>query len=188
VPGLDRVQWILAVTTALAGMGFGTVITFISTFVKGANLGRVGVFFAAYTATAILTRAVGAGMSDSLGRRRVILPTLLGLAASIALLSTVQSVALLIVAGAFFGGSQGLSYPTLHALVVDLAPAAHLGRAQALFNGAFNLGVTSSSFVFGVVAERYGYRSMFLTASLAPLLAWAVFFVFGRATSPSASR
>jgi MFS family permease len=179
-PAVDRLQWVVAATMTLAGMGFGSVITFVPTFVRGAGLGRVGVFFAAYTATAILTRVVGAGLSDSLGRRRVILPTLLGLATSIAILSTARSVPVLIFAGAVFGCAQGISYPTLHAFIVDLAPEAHVGRAQALFNGAFNLGVTSSSFLFGVVAERWGYRSMFVAASLAPVLAWGLFFALAR--------
>ena len=68
---------------------------------------------------------------------------------------------MLFAAGALFGTAQGISYPTLHAFLVDLASEAQLGRSQALFNGAFNLGVTGSAFAFGVVAEHFGYRTMF---------------------------
>ncbi len=178
---ISRMEWVVAVTTMLSGMGFGTVITFVSVYVRGEGLGRVGFFFAAYTSTAILSRLVGAGLSDSLGRRRVILPTLLGLAASIALLSTVRNVPMLVVAGMMFGLAQGINYPTMHAFIVDLASDAHLGRAQALFNGAFNLGVTSSAFAFGTVAEHFGHRPMFALASLTPVAAWLVFLLFGRA-------
>lgn len=177
---IERMQWVVAATMTLAGMGFGCVITFIPTYVRGESLGRVGLFFAAYTASAILTRLVGPGLSDRVGRRRVILPTLVGLATSIFLLSLVRSWPMLMAVGALFGCSQGIGYPTLHAFVVDLAPQAHLGRSQALFNGAFNLGVTSSAFLFGLVAERFGYRSMFGVASLAPLLGWTLFYVLGR--------
>ena len=49
-----------------------------------------------------------------------------------------------------------------------MASEAQLGRTQALFNGAFNLGVTGSAFAFGVVAEHYGYRTMFSLAALTP--------------------
>ena len=60
--------------------------------------------------------------------------------------------------------------------LVDVATQAQLGRSQALFNGAFNLGVTSSAFAFGVVADRYGYRPMFVLASVTPLVACVLFY------------
>jgi MFS family permease len=174
---LRPAHWIVAGTMTFAGMGFGTVVTFMPTYVTVEGLGRVGIFFAAYTTTAILTRLVGAGLSDRLGRRRVIVPTLLALGLSIFWIAFVHSVPLLFAAGALFGTAQGISYPTLHALLVDLATEAQLGRSQALFNGAFNLGVTSSAFAFGAVAERYGYRPMFVLASLTPVAACALFYL-----------
>lgn len=192
LPGVDRVQhlatsasarrlqpvhWMVAGTMTLAGMGFGTVMTFMPTFVASEGFGRVAFFFGAYTTTAILTRLIGAGLSDTLGRRRVIMPTLLVLGLSIFWLAFVRTVPLLIAAGALFGTAQGISYPTLHAFLVDLASEAQLGRSQALFNGAFNLGVTSSAFAFGVVAEHFGHRSMFMVASLAPVAACAIFYL-----------
>ena len=64
----------------------------------------------------------------------------------------------------------------LHAFLVDLTPAAQLGRSQAVFNGSFNLGVLSSAFVFGQVADAVGQRPMFALASLMPLVATAILF------------
>ncbi|HSP99023.1 MAG TPA: MFS transporter [Candidatus Dormibacteraeota bacterium] len=174
---LQPIHWIIAVTMTLAGMGFGSVMTFIPTFVTTHNLGRVGYFFAAYTSTAILTRLVGAGASDRFGRQRVILPALLLLGVSIFWLARVEDLATLFAAGALFGTAQGISYPTLHAFLVDVATEAQLGRTQALFNGAFNLGVTGSAFAFGLVAEQWGYRVMFSFAALTPIAAAAVFLV-----------
>jgi predicted MFS family arabinose efflux permease len=184
---VSRAHWIIAATTMLAGMGFGTVITFIPTYVRGERLGRVGFFFLAYTVTAILTRIVGAGLSDSVGRRRVILPTLAALALSIFGLAFVRHPAALVAVGALFGSAQGISYPTLHAFLVDITDSPALGRAQALFNGAFNLGVTCSAFLFGAVAEHFGYRPMFALAALTPLAAWTVLYVGGLDDPPSLS-
>jgi len=178
----DRVQWIVAATMLLSGMGFGAVMTFTPTFIHGEGLGRVGVFFAAYTTTAIVTRFVGAGLSDTFGRRALIIPTLLILSGSVLTMAFVRGVPLLVCAGALFGAAQGISYPTLHAFLVDITAEAHLGRAQALFNGSFNFGVTSSAFVFGAVAEQLGYRPMFALASLAPVSACVVFYLYGAPT------
>jgi MFS family permease len=176
---VGRTQWVLIGTMTLSGMGFGTVVTFVPTFVRGAGLGRVGYFFAAYSAAAILTRVAGAGLSDSFGRRKVILPAQLALAGSILVLAFTYSVPMLVLMGLLFGSAQGVSYPTLHAFLVDLTEQAHLGRAQALFNGAFNLGVTSAGFLFGLIAELAGHRAMFAIASLTPALAWLLLYVAG---------
>ena len=50
-------------------------------------------------------------------------------------------------------------------------------RSQALFNGAFNLGVSGSAFAFGLVAEQWGYRTMFSIAALTPGAAAVLFLV-----------
>lgn len=176
---LERMHWVIGVTTMLVGMGFGTVVTFVAAYVHSEGLGRAGFFFAAYTTAAILVRIAGAGLSDRFGRRRVILPTMLAFGGAILALALAASVPVLMLAGALFGAAQGINYPTLHAQIVDLSRAANLGRAQALFNGAFNLGVTGSAFLFGIVAERYGYRLMFALAALLPLIGGAVFYAFG---------
>ena len=182
---LQPIHWITAATMTLAGAGFGSVMTFIPTFVTTHGLGRVAYFFAAYTSTAILTRLVGAGASDRFGRRRVILPALVLLGISIFWLGRVEDLITLFAAGALFGTAQGISYPTLHAFLVDMASEAQMGRTQALFNGAFNLGVTGSAFAFGIIAERYGYRTMFSLSALTPIAAAAVFLI---GTQPRISR
>lgn len=105
----------------------------------------------------------------------MIAPALVALGLSILGLAFVHGVPVLCAAGALFGTAQGISYPTLHAFLVDLASDAQLGRAQALFNGSFNLGVTVSAFLFGLIAEHFGHRSMFAVASLTPVAACVVF-------------
>jgi MFS family permease len=172
---IDRLQWVLGGTMACCGLAFGAVVTFIPTFVQATGLGRVGVFFGTYTAAAVLTRVVGGGLSDAVGRRAVVLPTLLMLAAAVLLLAFVRSVGMLMTAAALFGLAQGLSYPTLNAFAVDLSAEAHLGRTQALFNGTFNVGVTASAFAFGAVAARFGHRPMFAVAAVPVLIGWALF-------------
>ena len=116
----------------------------------------------------------------------MILPSLLLLGVSIFCLARVESLAALFAAGALFGTAQGISYPTLHAFLVDMASEAQLGRTQALFNGAFNLGVTGSAFAFGIVAEHFGYRVMFSIAAIAPIAAAAVFAIGTRGLRGSA--
>jgi predicted MFS family arabinose efflux permease len=164
-------------TVACCGAAFGSVITFVPTFVRDANLGPVSTFFLCYTATAILTR-IGAGdLGDTLGRRAVIRPALALLATSIAALAWVRSTLALAAAGLLFGAAQGLVYPTLNAFTVDQAEEGQLGRTQSLYNGAFNLGVTLGAFAFGPVVHVFGHRRMFLCAAAVAGVALAIFSV-----------
>jgi len=106
-----------------------------------------------------------------------------GFASAILALAAVQNVWMLVFAGLLFGAAQGMSYPTLQAFLIDVTPGNQLGRSQAYFNGAFNLGVMSSAFLFGVVADAIGQRFMFCVAAVTPVLAALVF----HAGSPGAA-
>ncbi len=161
---------------AMAGIAFGTVVTFMPTFVQyDAQLGTVSTFFLSYTAAAIATRFGASGLGDTFGHRRVIVPALGFLAISIASLAAVHSVAMLGAVGVVFGTAQGIVYPTLNAFAIEHAPPGQLGRLQTLFNGSFNLGVTSGSFALGSVADAYGHRAAFVCAGAIAAIAMALF-------------
>jgi MFS family permease len=162
-------------TVTCCGIAFGAVITYVPTFVQDAGLGSVSTFFLSYTAAAVLTRVGAGGLGDSLGRRPVIVPALVLLAASVALLAAVRSAPALAGAGILFGTAQGFVYPTLNAFTIDMADVSQLGRVQTLYNGAFNLGTTAGSMALGTVVQDFGHRAMFLCASAVAGVALVVF-------------
>jgi MFS family permease len=168
------------VTVVCCGVVFGGVITYVPTFVHDARLGPVATFFGAYTAAAVLTRVTAGGLSDSLGRRTVIVPALGLLAVSVMCLAAVQSAAALAGAAVLFGMAQGFVYPTLNAFTIDEAAADQLGRVQTLYNGAFNLGTTGGTLALGALVEVRGHRPMFVFAAAVAALALAVFVLPGR--------
>jgi predicted MFS family arabinose efflux permease len=96
------------------------------------------------------------------------------------LLAAVRSALALAGAGVLFGTAQGFVYPTLNAFTIDQAEPGQLGRAQTLYNGAFNLGVTAGSMGFGPVVEHAGHRVMFVCAGATAAAALAVFVVGAR--------
>ncbi len=161
----EPVLWLAAATMTACGMGFGTVLTFVPTFVQVTGIPRVAPFFLSYSLAAIGVRFLLGGVSDRIGRRPVLFPAMAVLAVSIAALGTVGSIPALIVVGLAFGAGQGMVYPTANALMVDLSHAGNLGRVQTLFSGSFSVGVAISAFVFGGIIERFGYPAAFTTAA-----------------------
>jgi MFS family permease len=161
----EPLVWMSAATMVACGMGFGAVLTFVPTFLHSIGITRVAPFFIAYTIAAVGVRIVLGGLSDRVGRRRVLLPSMSLLAVAIFLLSQVHGVPALMVVGLLFGAGQGMTYPTANALMVDLSHAGNRGRVQTLFAGSFSVGVAASAFVFGAVIEGFGYPVMFSVAA-----------------------
>lgn len=157
--------WLGAATMIACGMGFGAVLTFVPTFVHAIGLERVAPFFVSYTAAAVGVRIVLGGLSDRVGRHRVLLPSIALLASAVFALGWVHSMWALVAIGVLFGAGQGMVYPTANALMVDLSNPGNLGRVQTLFSGSFSVGVAASAFVFGGVIERFGYRAAFAGAA-----------------------
>jgi predicted MFS family arabinose efflux permease len=58
----------------------------------------------------------------------------------------------------------------MNALFVEGAPVPSRGRAMALFNLAFNVGITIAAFAAGEIAERFGYSAMWLAMGAAGAL------------------
>jgi len=157
--------WLGAAMMAACGMGFGAVLTFVPTFVHAIALEQVAPFFISYTAAAVAVRLAFGGLSDRIGRRRVLLPSIVILAISVLVLGWVHSIVALVGVGLLFGAGQGMVYPTANALMVDLSRPENLGRVQTLFSGSFSVGVAASAFIFGGVIERFGYPVTFAVAA-----------------------
>jgi MFS family permease len=153
--------WLGAAMMVACGLGFGAVLTFVPTFVHAIALEQVAPFFISYTAAAVAVRLAFGGLSDRVGRRRVLLPSIVILAVSVLALGWVHSVVALVGVGLLFGAGQGMVYPTANALMVDLSRPENLGRVQTLFSGSFSVGVAASAFIFGSVIERFGYPATF---------------------------
>lgn len=171
-----RLRWTgelaaLLAAVACCGVAFGTVVTFMPTFVHDAGLGPVATFFLSYTGAAIGVRIVAGRLGDRLGYRRVAQPAILGLAAAIASLAMVHSVPVLAAVGVAFGAMQGLVFPTLNAFAIQHAEPTQLGRLQTFFNGTFNLGVTGGAMALGSVVDGWGHRAAFVAAGAIAVLA-----------------
>jgi MFS family permease len=171
-------------TMALAvafGLGLGVVFTFVPTFARSLGVARVAPFALAYSAAALLVRAAGAGLVDTLGRRAVIVPALAVQAAGAALLAVTAAAAgsgalpvqpFLAAAGFLAGAAHGFLYPALTAMVVDVAPPERRGRLLGVFSAFILAGQAAGAMAFGPVAHGLGYGPMF--AVLAAILGGAV--------------
>ena len=120
----------------------------------------------------------GGGLSDRLGRKRVIAIGWAIYAAVYLGFASEPGPAILIgwflLYGAYFAFAEGAE----KALVADLTPAQAQGTAFGIYNAALGVGTLTASIVFGLLYERFGAATAFGTgaalAGLAAMLLLAV--------------
>jgi MFS family permease len=169
-----------AFTLMISGSGFIPTLTFIPVFAKAIKIEAFDLFFIAYTASALAVRILGGWIPDRFGKKRAAVPALFFFSLSIIGISFVSRVTHFIETGILFGLSHGLVYPSIYALVIDLSPIVERGRAFAICSVAFTLGGMLGSFIYGLVAQFWGFHIMYLAAGGVCSIGFIVFSVFGR--------
>ncbi|HEX3033838.1 MAG TPA: MFS transporter [Thermodesulfobacteriota bacterium] len=168
---------VLLISNLILAGGFGSVLNFISAFLKAIKL-DVFYFFLTYTVTVTSIRILGGSVSDAFGRKKVAAPSLFLFSLSVAAMVFIDSVYMLILISFLFSASYGLLYPTLSALVMDKARSDERGKAMSAFNACFSLGINFLAFPFGVIARDLGFEGMYLIAGAFAFTGFLVFTFF----------
>jgi MFS family permease len=165
---------VAAFTTAIT---FGCAIHFMAVFVRERGLTSHAPFFVSYVGAAIFVRLLAGGLGDRVGHRRVSGVACIGFAITAFGFAWLSSKAGLYALAVGFGLSHGLAYPSANALFLQDAPISMRGRGMALFNLAFNVGVTLSGFAAGEIAQRFDWSVMWFTASAAAVCGSVALFL-----------
>ena len=109
--------------------------------------------FSSYAAGVILVLFVVGGLSDVVGRRRVLIPSLMMLGVSAALFAAAEGAAWLFAARAVQGLGTGGITGAATAALVELEPNRDRKRASYINTLAFVTGAASGPLLFGIMAE-----------------------------------
>lgn len=174
-----RSLWIGAVI-GLAGMTFGAMFMIHQPYALSLGISRLRDFFVGYTAAAVIARLGLGPFTDRMSRARVSAAALaLYGAAALAMLGVARTG--LAPIGAVFGLAHGVFYPTFNAVALEGAGPDERGKVMALFNAAFNVGVSAGTAGFGLLADAAGYPPVFVAAGLCGFAAAGVLAAATRA-------
>ncbi|MFQ6058865.1 MAG: MFS transporter [Anaerolineae bacterium] len=157
----QRGVWVPSLAAGLAAITYGSLITFLPLFATERAIGNVGLFFTAYAVATIAVSWIVGRLSDLVGRRNVIIPSLIALALIFWLLTRVQELTGLMGVGLLYGVGFGSARLALNALVMDEAPLEVRGAAASVLFASFDLGIGVGSFLMGLVADAVGYGGMY---------------------------
>jgi MFS family permease len=173
---LSRHAMPAAGSVVLTTVGHSSIYAFVPLYAVSHGQGWALVwFFTAYFVCLIGLRALLRGLSDRIGRARVIVPSMALMACGFLALALPPTPGSLIAAAAFLGGASAMLYPTLAALVVDRSPEAERALALGTLSSAWDLGVVVGSVLVGFVADRVSYGAGFTLAAVSTGLGLVAF-------------
>ena len=113
----------------------------------------------------IVFRAGVSRVADRWGRRLVLVPALVLLAAGFGVLSATPTPPRLTLAAVLLAAGSAALYPTIMTLVVDRVPDRERGVAMGMVSGAWDLGAFAGSLLIAGVVEHASHGAGFLTAA-----------------------
>ena len=151
-------------------VGFGIVIPILPYYAKefGASATQLGWLMASYSLMQFFFAPVWGRLSDSIGRKPVLLVSIAGTAASMTFLGFAHSLEWLFI-GRIFAGICGANISTAFAFAADVTTPENRSKGMGAVGAAFGLGFIFGPAIGGLLSP-YGYSApMFAGAALAAI-------------------
>jgi len=139
------------------GMAWGVLPLFY--VAAGLSIGEVGVLAAVYPGVWAVAQIGTGAWSDRVGRKPLIVSGMLLQAVAIGVIAAGSSFAVWLLAGIALGLGTALVYPTLMAVVADVAGPAWRASAVGVYRLWRDLGFAAGAIVAGVVADAAGMEA-----------------------------
>ena len=169
-------------TILLVAMAMGTSFTvttvFLTRFATASSLRGIGTFFMVYSVTAFCCRWFSREWGDSMGRHRMVLWGLSGLAVGQWLFLLVSAEWMFIFPAVACGFGHALLFPAVVSLGAGCFPVQYRGTGTTLVLGFTELGTIVSAPLLGAVIDYYdgaGYSQMFLMAGAVAMLVGLIY-------------
>lgn len=166
--------WTIWTTVALDLVGFGIVVPILGLYAErfGASGFQVGWLFATFSLAQFVAAPLLGRLSDRIGRKPVILISLVGTAVGSLVTGLAGSLWLLFV-GRALDGASGASLAVAQAAVADVAPDDQRPRLVGLLGAAFGVGFVLGPAIGGLAALGGPHVPFFVAAAIAGLNAVA---------------
>ncbi|WP_331236271.1 MFS transporter [Natronorarus salvus] len=124
----------------------------------GISYGQAGFLLTVFFAMYVLFQLPAGALADRIGKRRLLVGGLFGMAAGIALAATASTYGTLVVAQTIAGIGGATFHPTGMAIVSDVETERTEGKAMGVFGFGGALGTLSAPLVVGGLAALFGWR------------------------------
>lgn len=176
---------LIFITVFLDLVGFGIVIPILPLYAErfGASPLMIGCLLGIYSAMQCVCAPLLGKLSDRIGRRPVLLVSLLGSSAGFLIMGLAHSLPLLFL-GRIIDGITGGNISTAQAYIADVTPPEQRSRGMGLIGAAFGLGFIFGPAIGGVLGHHSLAAPLIFAAALAAANAVGVFFLLPESLTP----
>lgn len=155
---------------------YASVMTYLPLMVYENNSAvDMGWFYISYTISVVSSRFL-AGKTNGIDAKQLSIFFLAVLAVVILLPIFSHAWFSLLIMGVGIGLGVGLATPTLIGMITDHVGTENRGAALGFFATAIDLGMGAGSILLGMLAEPFGYKSIFIATSVWMLFTLIVYF------------
>ena len=159
-------------------IGFGMIIPILPLYAKSFQAAewQIGLLLGCYSFMQFLASPVLGYISDRIGRKPVLLVSLIGSAIGYAVMASATSLTMLFVAR-IIAGICGASIGTAAAYIADITPPENRSRRMGLIGAAFGVGFVFGPAIGGILSQFWTKGPFWFGAGLAFLNAIAVLVI-----------
>ncbi len=185
---MDRRMWIIFLIIFVNMLGFGIILPLLPYYVESLGAGpmMIGLVSAAYSLFQLISAPVLGELSDTFGRRPVLLFSIAGTAVSFILLGFAQSLPLIFLSRIIDGISGG-NISTAQAYIADITTKENRTQGMGIMMAAFGLGFIIGP-AFGGLLSVYGYAVPAYVAGGVAAIATILTYLFLPETQKDAKR
>ncbi|WP_203650335.1 MFS transporter [Secundilactobacillus yichangensis] len=143
------------------GLVMSGVLSYIALFTEIRQVHGTAWFFFTSAIVGVALRPVVGNLFDQRGPFFVLLPSVICLICSLALMCTLHTQWQLILAGLFFGAADGAIFPTVQSWVLKKAGNTQRESATGLFLNCYDFGMGIGAYLLGKVIDLTSYAAMF---------------------------
>jgi MFS family permease len=151
----------------------------------GLSIGQIGLLAGAYPATWGIAQVATGALSDRIGRKRLIVAGMLAQALAIAAIAATTGFVPWLIAAVLLGLGTAMVYPTLLAVVADVAEPRRRGAVTGVYRFWRDLGFAAGAVLVGLLADRFDARVAILAVAALTAASGVIVSVRMRETRPS---
>lgn len=171
LPGFMTAMVINLAYLWMVGAVFNTLLSLFAKDELGMSTAAIGVLFSLTVAVEFIVLFPAGAWADRFGRKAVVIPGLLGLAVSLAVMGFSTAVWMLTIALIANGLTGGFAGVPPAAMVSDIVPEHQKGLAMGTFRFFGDIGFLLGPLVAGTTSKSFGFEVAFVLAAVPCLVA-----------------
>lgn len=191
--GPGRTRWLTRDVFGVCLLGFSVffhrfggmqaLIPLIAYGAIGISVSHLGLLLSGITVCNMLVVRFAGGLSDRIGRKRVIIPAMAMVSSGCAALALAHSIPAFVIATLATGVASGFSGPTPAAYLADVAAPSARGTAIGVYRTFGDMGTILGPILLGVAAQSWGFAPATLVLAGVVAVTTVAFGVLSRETT-----